>query len=29
MGEPGIVCLENEMDAVLPYVIPLRFVEAE
>ena len=29
MGEPVIVRLENEMDAVLTSAIPLRFVEAE
>ena len=29
MGEPGIVHLENEMDAVLTSAIRLRFMEAE
>ena len=29
MGEPGIVCLDNEMNAVITSAIPLIFVEDE
>ena len=29
MEEPGIVCLDNEMNAVITSAIPLIFAEAE